>query len=294
MRQESVLQFVWDFILNNCDRTCSHWLWPAWLGLITFIIACSYFTYKDLNRHIATKVQKNQWPSNADLIWAAVPQILIYVILNAASSYYWNIHIELPRQAPSMFSFISHFAICLLVGDFLIYCEHRVMHMVPYLRNNVHSIHHKYTAVFSWAGGVVHPVEDLVVICCQCVTPMFFLDVHPLTFWVFIMVWVICLVDQHSGHDVSWSLFRVLPWTGHPLSPTGGGGAPHDVHHYNVSKNFGFVFVIWDRIFGTYVPAVEWHLNAETGLYKKKPITHENIHAIWGSKKGEDQLLKSK
>lgn len=288
MRNEVVLQPVWEFILNNCGWVCSHWLFAAWLGLATFIISCTYFTYKDLNRHLATKVQKDQWPTNDDLFWAAVPQVLIYVMLNAASSYYWNIHVELPSKAPSLITFILHFIICLVVGDFLIYAEHRVMHAVPYLRNNVHSVHHKYTAVFSWAGGVVHPFEDFVVIVCQCVTPLT-LGVHPLTFWCFIVFWVLCLVDQHSGHDVWWSLFRLLPWTGHPLSPTGGGGAPHDVHHYNVRKNYGFVFVIWDRIFGTYVPAVEMHWDKETNTYKRKPILCENVQAAWNWKNVKEQ-----
>ena len=41
---------------------------------------------------------------------------------------------------------------CLLLGDILIYWEHRLMHTVPYLRNHIHSVHHEYTAVFSWAG----------------------------------------------------------------------------------------------------------------------------------------------
>ena len=60
---------------------------------------------------------------------------------------------------------------------------------------------------------------------------------------------VVCLIDEHSGHDVWWSPYQLLPWTGCAL---GGGAAPHDIHHYKPNKNFGFVFIVWDRIFGTF------------------------------------------
>jgi hypothetical protein len=53
---------------------------------------------------------------------------------------------------------------------------------------------------------------------------------------------------------VWWSPYRLLPFTGCPL---GGGAAPHDIHHYKVYKNFGFVFCIWDVLFGTFEPVAE-------------------------------------
>ena len=39
--------------------------------------------------------------------------------------------------------------------------------------------------------------------------------------------------------------------------PLGGGSSPHDIHHYWVNKNFGFVLIIWDQMFGTFTPVVE-------------------------------------
>ena len=145
-----------------------------------------------------------------------------------------------------------------IVGDFFIYWEHRIMHAVPYLRKNIHSWHHAYTAPFSWAGGVhlgkplprqpfgrrpsglspeahlwparvllppipiprgadpsrpdpagvVHPLEDVVVILCQMTFPLL-CGHHPLATWVFVALWVLLLVEEHSGHDVS----------GHPKPP---------------------------------------------------------------------------
>ena len=94
----------------------------------------------------------------------------------------------------------------------------------------------------------MHPVEVASVVLCQLV-PVAILTPHPLTQWLFAYTWVVCLIDEHSGHDVWWSPYQLLPFTGCAL---GGGAAPHDIHHYKPTKNFGFVFVVWDRLFGTF------------------------------------------
>ena len=129
-----------------------------------------------------------------------------------------------------------------------------MMHAVPFLRKHIHSVHHSYHAPFSWAGGVVHPAEDAVVIVCQLLPPAL-VGCHPLSLWLFLAPWVMFLVEEHSGHHVWWAPWQWLPMT---ASPLGGGGAPHDVHHYRVNLNFGFVFTVWDRMFGTYAaPVIE-------------------------------------
>ena len=140
---------------------------------------------------------------------------------------------------------------CLVLSDVLIYWEHRTMHRLPFLRRHIHSTHHRYLHPFSWAGGWVHPLEDLVVILCVVIPPVL-LGVHALTFWVFVFVWVAFLVEEHSGHDVWWSPHRWLPMS------MGGGATPHDPHHNTaVNENYGFVFTIWDQLFDSYVSAEE-------------------------------------
>lgn len=155
---------------------------------------------------------------------------------------------ETPSAPPSLLRFGLEVALCFVVGDFLIYWEHRMMHYVGFLRRHIHSWHHHYHAPFGWAGGVVHPLEDLVVICCQMFCPTV-IGAHPLSLWVFVGFWVLLLIEEHSGHDVWWA-----PWNWMPLTtrPCGGGATPHDVHHYRVAYNYAFVLAIWDRLFKTY------------------------------------------
>jgi len=41
-----VLQPVWDFILENGQPYCAHWLFAGWLTFAGYLMACFYFTYK--------------------------------------------------------------------------------------------------------------------------------------------------------------------------------------------------------------------------------------------------------
>ena len=256
-----MLQPLWVQLVQVGEPYVRNWLLPVSVATVTFVLACAYFSYLDLARSTETKLQPEWWPSPADMWRAAGPQLAVYALGQVQIWGLWCVwpehysYASLPSQAPTCVGLLAELSFCLVVGDLLIYWEHRLMHSVPYLRTRIHSVHHEYTAVFSWAGGWVHPLEDLVAVACQA-TPVLLLRPHPLTQWVFAALWVICLVDEHSGHDVWWSPYQLLPCTG---CPQGGGAAPHDIHHYKPTKNFGFIFVTWDRLFGTFEAVSESH-----------------------------------
>mmetsp|Transcript_6055 Transcript_6055/g.17121 ORF Transcript_6055/g.17121 Transcript_6055/m.17121 type:complete len:298 (-) Transcript_6055:193-1086(-) len=250
--EELVLQPVWDSILDYGNPYVSHWLFAGWLTFLVYTLTCVYFTYKDIMRH-DSKIQKDYWPTWMDMVRAGAPQMVIYGGLNGLFTYLVPEFVELPRTAPTVAQFLVETTLMFLVGDFLIYWEHRIMHIVPYLRKNIHNVHHAYHAPFSWAGGWVHPLEDAVVILCQLFYPIFVQTPHPLSFWCFVSFWTICLIEEHSGHDVVWAPYHWMPFAKMPL---GGGGAPHDIHHYWPNKNFGFVLICWDQLFGTFSPVV--------------------------------------
>ena len=61
------------------------------------------------------------------------------------------------------------------------------------------------------------------------------------------MVWYVVRISEtaegHSGYDVPWSPFRVIPFSTSP--------AYHDFHHYENTGNYSSLFVHWDTFFGT-------------------------------------------
>ncbi len=68
---------------------------------------------------------------------------------------------------------------------------------------------------------------------------------HHLVLWAYYFIFVALLLEEHSNHDVWWSPGNWIP-------SIFGGAVPHDVHHVKVKTNYGFVFTIWDWMFGTY------------------------------------------
>jgi len=184
---------------------------------------------------------------------AAVPQTLTYIVLNYSGYAYGYHPLQMPAQAPSLAKFAEEILLAFVIGDFFQYWEHRIMHMVPFLRNNIHSWHHYYHIPFGWAGGIVHPLEDTVVVACQWTIPLLF-GFHPLSFWTFFTIWTHFLIEEHSGHDVWWAPWQWIPFA---ACPCGGGAAPHDIHHYKVTKNYAFVLCVWDHLFNSFEPVVE-------------------------------------
>eukprot|EP00325_Prymnesiales_sp_UTEX-LB-985_P013165 CAMPEP_0174754674 /NCGR_PEP_ID=MMETSP1094-20130205/105853_1 /TAXON_ID=156173 /ORGANISM="Chrysochromulina brevifilum, Strain UTEX LB 985" /LENGTH=471 /DNA_ID=CAMNT_0015960553 /DNA_START=45 /DNA_END=1460 /DNA_ORIENTATION=+ len=152
-----MLQPLWDLILSAGGDYIHNSLFAVTVATVTYVLVCFYFSILDLTKHTPTKVQKAWFPSTTDMYAAAWPQLIVYGLGQVQVWSLWlfypqKYNILLPPTAPSIIALTSHLAICLIAGDFLIYWEHRIMHAVPYLRTKIHSVHHEYTAVFSWAG----------------------------------------------------------------------------------------------------------------------------------------------
>jgi len=250
--KDNFLQPVWELVLTYIPSMASHFMFGSVCAMTTFFVSCLYFSYKDLMRH-DTKIQKDWWPTLHDMIVAAVPQMLSYSAANYFTWILMDIRVDLPKNAPSIWEFMRDVGIMFIVGDFYIYYMHRTMHKFVFLRDNIHCVHHSYRKVFSWAGGWVHPLEDLTAVLTQVACPIWFLKPHPFCFWMFVSLWTLLMVDEHSGHDVWWSPYKWVPFG------AGGGGAPHDIHHYKPNTNFGFVFNVWDILFCTMEEVSDWY-----------------------------------
>jgi len=238
VRMDDVIQLIWDAARENVPYA-NHIMFPSLVAMGSFHFHCWLFTLYD------ALILKRPGVRNM-LYECALPQTIAHGILNALTFYFVTTRTDLPVKAPSAVEFFRDLVLCYGIGDFFIYVEHVYMHKIPFLRHNVHATHHRYTSpMFSFNAGWVHPVEILVAAACELAYP-FAVGVHPLTLWVFLWTWIIWLVEEHSGNDVWWSLWNILPLIGC-------GGPPHGLHHApHLTKNFGFVFSCWDRMFGTY------------------------------------------
>eukprot|EP01060_Flectonema_neradi_P019736 TRINITY_DN2707_c0_g1_i1.p1 TRINITY_DN2707_c0_g1~~TRINITY_DN2707_c0_g1_i1.p1 ORF type:complete len:332 (+),score=32.44 TRINITY_DN2707_c0_g1_i1:55-996(+) len=251
---DHMTQKAWDFCLLG-EPYISNVYVEGSIAFVAWLISCLYFTYLDVTRS-DTKVQKDYWPTNREMLKTAIPQLILYPLGCGYTWYLWSTYPEEyrtthPKDAPPFFVFMGQLVFAMTLGDFILYWQHRIFHIIPYLRNHVHSVHHEYSAPFGWAGGWVHPLEDATAIVFQSI-PAYYIC-HPMGRYLYCFLWTIFLIDEHSGHDVWWSPSRWVSF--------GGGGETHDIHHYFPTKNYGFIFCFWDKLFGTYLEPSALNVN---------------------------------
>jgi len=130
-----------------------------------------------------------------------------------------------------------------LFTDCLIYWFHRGLHH-PVLYKRLHKLHHTYRYTTPFSSHAFHPLDGFG----QGVPYYIFAYLVPmhhvlfLCMFVFVNFWTISIHDQV---DLGGS---ILNTTGH-----------HTIHHEQFNFNYGQYFTIWDRIGGTYRPAMKTH-----------------------------------
>lgn len=171
---------------------------------------------------------------------------------------------------------VVHFALYLLLVDFINYWYHRIFHEVEFLWQ-LHKFHHSITDFVIVSGNRVHPLEKLF---------QRFIAFSPLAFFqapvdVFFGIWIVIHFVEKMQHSmVAWS----WGWFGRNIvfSPIG-----HRIHHSKAEehwdKNFGNLFVFWDKLFGTYYegPNVNREVGVSTNWFNKEGVVYDLMHSIY-------------
>ncbi|MGH7256821.1 MAG: sterol desaturase family protein [Nitrospiraceae bacterium] len=150
----------------------------------------------------------------------------------------------------------------LILGDFVYFISHYLMHKVPFLWT-FHQVHHSAEVLTPISVARVHPVERLFqaivrALCGGVGTGLYTSasDVHVsigTLFGVNIVLFFFLSFAYNLRHSHIWlSYGPVLSWV--LVSP-----AQHQIHHSrepkHLDKNFGLVFSFWDAAFGSlYIP----------------------------------------
>ena len=132
--------------------------------------------------------------------------------------------------------------------DFATYWLHRASHKVPLLWR-LHRVHHSDTTMDSSTTFRFHPIEPVIVYQGGnlIAAGLFGLDVTSLALYYFI-VYIFFFLEHSNLNYPNWlnntfGLVFVMP-------------DHHRVHHHQeqfyTDSNFADIFIIWDRIFGTF------------------------------------------
>lgn len=145
---------------------------------------------------------------------------------------------------PSGWEILMQLLVYFMVEDYTNYWIHRFLHG-KWGYENIHRVHHEYTAPIAFAAPYAHWAEILILGIPSFLGPAM-APGHMITFWLWIAIRQIEAFDTHSGYDFPWSPTKYIPFYG--------GADHHDYHHYvggQSHSNFASVFTYCDYIYGT-------------------------------------------
>jgi methylsterol monooxygenase len=129
----------------------------------------------------------------------------------------------------------------LIIEDIWHYHWHRLLHH-PKVYNQIHKIHHYYSAPFAASAEYAHPIETMLL-GIGFFLPVLFLTNHLIFLWTWLAVREIQTYEVHSGYDFPWNPTKLIPFYGGPRF--------HDYHHEQFNANYASSFTYLDRFFGT-------------------------------------------
>ncbi|MBW0005767.1 MAG: sterol desaturase family protein [Hyphomicrobiales bacterium] len=174
-----------------------------------------------------------------------------------------------------------------LAMDFGLWFAHWLLHKVPILWE-FHKVHHSAEVLTPLTAGRVHPLDDALNIVCSAICGgvvlafcRFFFGPHAQIFGVLqlnILVAIFYLFGFHLRHSHIWLPYKGI-WGKLFVSP-----AHHQLHHSvaerHWDKNLGFVFAIWDCLFGT-LYAVDRRETIQVGMNGTEEAEYHSVRAMY-------------
>jgi sterol desaturase/sphingolipid hydroxylase (fatty acid hydroxylase superfamily) len=147
--------------------------------------------------------------------------------------------------------FFFSIVLMLFIRDTLFYWCHRAMHDRRVFRYT-HRSHHLSTNPNPLTSYAVSPVESLFDTVLPFVLILFVVPKHPLAYLAFLWIDAGVAVYGHMGVEI-FPRGTSRHWLGRWINtPTA-----HNWHHATARHNYGFYFLVWDRLMGTLDPDYE-------------------------------------
>jgi sterol desaturase/sphingolipid hydroxylase (fatty acid hydroxylase superfamily) len=154
--------------------------------------------------------------------------------------------------------FAFSIVLMLAIRDTLFYWCHRAMHDRRVFRFT-HRSHHLSTHPNPLTSYAVSPVESLFDTVLPFVLILFIVPKHPVAYLIFLWIDAAVAVYGHMGMEI-FPRGTSRHWLGRWINtPTA-----HNWHHASARHNYGFHFLVWDRLMGTLDPAYDQRFDAAT------------------------------
>jgi len=202
---------------------------------------------------------------DGDTVVDALHWLVSYLLIQAGVAIAFGLRawlppawITWPQQAPMW----AQVLLAGLIKDLGLYAMHRASHVSGFLWR-LHAIHHGPERLYWLNGGRRHPLSALVLAGPGLLT-LLVLGATPIAVGAWMSFMSVHLAFQHANLDYRLGPFRHLL----------GVAEMHRWHHKrefeDAQVNFGEVFLIWDRLFGSFHDAPRSPGKGEVGLRGQK------------------------
>jgi sterol desaturase/sphingolipid hydroxylase (fatty acid hydroxylase superfamily) len=234
------LQSLWIYFIHNSNL--------IQLTLFGGVISALWLVETKIDS-LSTALKFKHTQVNSLFILSALPIQFLFAVITLsaarlAAHHHWGLVYFLPNaDAP-----VIKYGLMFIALDFLDYVYHRTMHYVPALWR-LHLLHHTDRAVDVSTTLREHPCETII-------------RNGFLVFWIFLCgasIEIVMIrqaaetvmnISSHTSLRLPRRIANVLGLLF--ITPN----LHHAHHHYQLpatNKNFGDVFSIWDRLFGTFI-----------------------------------------
>ncbi|KAK1284968.1 Methylsterol monooxygenase 1-1 [Acorus calamus] len=231
-----------DFVLY-----CHNVLFLFLFTVVPLSLALVEVRWPSLIRRYKLQPKVQLTPSAVFRCFTDVMRILLFTIAPLQLASYPIIKligIRTGLALPSAWEILSQLVVYVLIEDFSHYWIHRFLH-VKWMYENIHRVHHEYTAPIGFVASYAHPVDAMFLGLPSFLGPVL-VPCHTVTFWLWNILRRFEGNDVHTGYDFPMSFTKLIPFYG--------GAEFHDYHHYvggQSRSNFAPMFTYCDYIYGT-------------------------------------------
>ena len=184
--------------------------------------------------------------ANVVTLFAFLAIEVVLALLFIYQLYFWIYeNVSLPHLPLNIITIIS----CVLLADFAYYWDHRVMHRIG-IGWATHTVHHSSPHFNMSVAYRFGPLDAIFPILFSL--PIVMLGFNP---WLLLAAELFVQTYQVILHT------EIIPKLPKPIEFIMNTPSHHRVHHgvnrQYWDKNYGGIFIIWDRLFGTFEEEVE-------------------------------------
>ncbi|MEN0005615.1 MAG: sterol desaturase family protein [Bacteroidota bacterium] len=238
-----------EFLSKNLDWVEVDYWFHLFNDLSLVYVFIPFFLFELIRYRYLNRLTKEVvYDSIANVITIFAFTLIEYVLglLFLTKVYFWvHQNLSLPHLPLTWMTIIS----CILLADFTYYWDHRLMHRIG-IGWATHTVHHSSEHFNMSVAYRFGPLDGIFPVLFSL--PIVMLGFDP------ILVLLAEIFVQNFQALLHTEAIGKLP---KPIEYIFNTPSHHRVHHGSNrqywDKNYGGIFIIWDRLFGTFEPEVE-------------------------------------